>query len=281
MSVGFGFSFGDFVSAISLVITLYDALQDSRGASDEIRMLQDELKVLETALKTVDGCKLSESQYSTAIQAVGGCHKCIAEFTKRVLDKYVPITLRHMPLKDSLKKVKWVLCKKEEVNSLRAKLAGQVQALNLLISAIQLSHATEAEKITSEQLKEQNRIINAVQQQLERSDTNYTQLLQKIDALAANPAENQIINAVHQRLERSDTDYTQLLHKIESLAARPTGPEAEPTPPNYEIRPMRLTGAPRIPQDQFIKRSNLLSLLEKALLPYSDETQKSVVLQGN
>ena len=249
MSVGFGFSFGDFVEAISLVITLYDALKDSTGASADIRMLNAELSVLKTALEAVQDCKLeeSDSQYDTAIQAVGDCQKCISEFIEKTLDKYLPITERHKPLKDSLKKVKWVLCKKEDVEKLRAKLARHVQAITLLISAIQLSNARLAGASTSKQLDEQNRILDAV----------------------------------NQKLDRSDTDFTQLLQRIGSLAARPAEPGAEPAPPNYEVRPMRLTGAPRIPQDQVINRSKMLSLLEKALLHYSDETQHSVVLQGD
>ena len=50
MSVGFGFSVGDFIAALELVSTVIDALRQSGEASVEYRELLRQLYGLETAL---------------------------------------------------------------------------------------------------------------------------------------------------------------------------------------------------------------------------------------
>jgi hypothetical protein len=53
MSVGFGFSVGDFIAAIELVGTVIDALRSSGSAATEYRELVGQLLSLETALLQV------------------------------------------------------------------------------------------------------------------------------------------------------------------------------------------------------------------------------------
>jgi hypothetical protein len=53
MSVGFGFSVGDFIAAIELVGTVIDALRSSGSAATEYRALVSQLLSLETALLQV------------------------------------------------------------------------------------------------------------------------------------------------------------------------------------------------------------------------------------
>ncbi len=62
MSVGFGFSAGDFVAALKLVKTVVDALGGAKGASAEYRKLLDELLALEAALQQVERIELEDSQ---------------------------------------------------------------------------------------------------------------------------------------------------------------------------------------------------------------------------
>ena len=62
MSVGFGFSVGDFISALHLVGTVIDALRDSGGAGPEFRELIRELYTLESVLLRVKRLELDGSQ---------------------------------------------------------------------------------------------------------------------------------------------------------------------------------------------------------------------------
>ena len=61
MSVGFGFSAGDFIAALNLVSTVINALRDSGDASLEYRELVRELYTLEQALLRVKRIELDES----------------------------------------------------------------------------------------------------------------------------------------------------------------------------------------------------------------------------
>lgn len=63
MSIGFGFSAGDFIAAINLVSTVIDALRESGDSSSEYRELISQLYTLETALLRVKRLDLDNSLY--------------------------------------------------------------------------------------------------------------------------------------------------------------------------------------------------------------------------
>jgi hypothetical protein len=67
MSVGFGFSAGDFIAVIELVGTVVDALRSSGNAAAEYRELVSQLLSLESALIQVKRLEFEESQYSEVI----------------------------------------------------------------------------------------------------------------------------------------------------------------------------------------------------------------------
>jgi hypothetical protein len=67
MSVGFGFSAGDFIAAIELVGTVVDALRASGNAGVEYRELVSQLLSLESALIQVKRLEFEESQYAEVI----------------------------------------------------------------------------------------------------------------------------------------------------------------------------------------------------------------------
>jgi hypothetical protein len=67
MSVGFGFSAGDFIAAIELVGTVVDALRSSGSAGAEYRELVSQLLSLESALIQVKRLEFEESRYAEVI----------------------------------------------------------------------------------------------------------------------------------------------------------------------------------------------------------------------
>jgi hypothetical protein len=87
MSVGFGFSAGDFIAAIELVGTVIDALRSSGEAGAEYRELVNQLFSLETALLQVKRLEFDESQYAEVValrQAAGQCRRTIDTFWEKV-----------------------------------------------------------------------------------------------------------------------------------------------------------------------------------------------------
>lgn len=67
MSVGFGFSAGDFIAALELVATVIGALRDSGESSAEYRELISQLFTLKTALLAVKRVELEDVQHAEVV----------------------------------------------------------------------------------------------------------------------------------------------------------------------------------------------------------------------
>lgn len=149
MSVGFGFSACDFIQALELVATVIDALRDSGDASIEYRELIRELYTLETALLRVKRLELDESQHAEVIalqQAAAQCQRTIDDFWTKIR-AYQPHLHRQssqVRLKDRWMKIKWAVCKRDDVAKFKADLVGHTESIQLLLTTIQLYVATHS-----------------------------------------------------------------------------------------------------------------------------------------
>jgi hypothetical protein len=143
MSVGFGFSVGDFITAIELVGTVIDALRSSSTASLEYRELISQLLSLETALIQVKRLEFEESQYAEVRplrQAAAECLRTIDGFLKKI-EKYQPSLSGNSEghrVRDAWMKVKWAVCRKEDVARFKADLVGHTESIQLLLMAVQM-----------------------------------------------------------------------------------------------------------------------------------------------
>jgi hypothetical protein len=143
MSVGFGFSVGDFLAALSLVSTVIDSLRSSGGSSTQYRALISELYTLEDALIRVKRVDLDESQNAERIalqQAAAQCQRTIDDFMKKT-EKYQP-HLRAAgsgnKLRDGWMKIKWATCRGEDVEKFKAELSGHRGAIEVLLLTVQM-----------------------------------------------------------------------------------------------------------------------------------------------
>ena len=92
ISVGFGFSVGDFIVAIKLVGTVIDARRSSGSAATEYHELMSQLLGLETALLQGKRLGFVEEQHAKVIalrQAAAQCQRTIDGFWRKVV-KYQP-----------------------------------------------------------------------------------------------------------------------------------------------------------------------------------------------
>jgi len=144
MSVGFGFSVGDFIAAIELVGTVIDALRSCSTASLEYRELIGQLLSLETALIQVKRLESEEGQYAEVNalrEAAGLCRRTIDDFLKKI-EKYQP-SLNGAggdgrKMRDVWMKVKWAVCRKEDVARFKADLVGHTESIQLLMATLQM-----------------------------------------------------------------------------------------------------------------------------------------------
>lgn len=143
MSVGFGFSVGDFIAGIQLVRDVITSLQASGGSSLEYQALASELFSLERALLEVKSLKYSENQ-SGQLDAL----KVAATQCQHTIDRFMTKIQKYQPSltalgsgskwRDSLRKVQWALCKKEDIAMFQAEISGHAVSINLLIATAQL-----------------------------------------------------------------------------------------------------------------------------------------------
>jgi hypothetical protein len=143
MSVGFGFSAGDFIAGLELVPTVIDALRESGDSGRRYRELVRELYSLETALLHVKRLELHESQSVEKIalhSAASQCQIPITDFWENVQKYYPSLGKSGSPstIKDRWMKLKWAILKEEDVEKFKADLRGYTGSINLLLSSCQV-----------------------------------------------------------------------------------------------------------------------------------------------
>ena len=143
MSVGFGFSAGDFVAAIGLVHTVIESLSASGTSSNVYQSLISELYVLEDALIRVKHVELDDEQAGERValeRAAAECHRTIDKFMGKI-EKYQP-HLRaggsNNKIKDAWMKVRWAVLNKDELEEFKAALRGHQSAIEVLLLSLQM-----------------------------------------------------------------------------------------------------------------------------------------------
>lgn len=149
MSIGFGFSLGDFVAALELVGTIVDALGDSGSASAEYRELLRVLYSRETALLQVKRIELDDSQRAEMIalqQAAAQCQRTIDDFWNKIR-KYQPhlgssSECSNFRLKTAWTKIKWAVCRRDDLAKFKADIVGHRESIQMLLAVVQMYTST-------------------------------------------------------------------------------------------------------------------------------------------
>ena len=154
MSAGFGFSVGDFIAAIRLVGTVTDALRNAQRAGREFADIVQLLSTLEVCLINVKEIVLEnpgDPHGALLHRAVAQCQRTIHAFWKQV-QKYQPhlqSTEHSSKLRDSWMKVRWALCKQEDVARFKAEIQCQVIAIELALTTLQLQRQGRGQRNAS------------------------------------------------------------------------------------------------------------------------------------
>ena len=138
--IPFGFSAGDFATAIGLIVRISKALKDSGTAAAECRDILQDLQTLQQllgfleTLRPADGC-------ISHINAVRGmalaCHIPLLEFAQKI-ESYAPalgVSSSKSAFTRGVKKVQWAVLVEEEVAKFRGTIAAKVQNIILLLKA--------------------------------------------------------------------------------------------------------------------------------------------------
>jgi hypothetical protein len=143
MSVGFGFSAGDFIAGIQLVRDVIASLQSSAGSASEYQALIYELFTLERALLEVKSLRFEDceaAQLDALKAAATHCQSTIDRFLAKI-KKYQPSLNAQgsgSRIRDSLRKIQWALCSKADLGVFQAEVRGHTGSINILLATVQM-----------------------------------------------------------------------------------------------------------------------------------------------
>ena len=134
---GFGFSVGDFIMALDLMVRVTDALRDGGGAASQYQSLVRDLANLESALTKMQSYEI-DNKPRTEMSSLQDQRRLIQEgledFLKRTekfktsLGATAPKGWQH----GTARKAQWAAFCSKEITKLRTTISSQVENLNLL-----------------------------------------------------------------------------------------------------------------------------------------------------
>lgn len=144
--VPFGFSVGDFIAGLNLLIDAVHSLSDTDGAQADYSELGRQLKSLRKGFECIQGLNIhvtQSAQASAVDTALNDCRLCLDRFVKRnskfkSLEATSGTQWSLAALERQGRKVQWALWKKADVAKFRAAIQQHSNALQMLLASIQM-----------------------------------------------------------------------------------------------------------------------------------------------
>ena len=148
MATGFGFSVGDLFLGLKLIKDSIGALNDSKGATADYAALVTDITTLQGGLEAIEELQadetLSPRQISALENAVNACQASIQEFLASI-SKYQPhLNVKAIGLQSNFRKIKWTLCKKDDVATFRAQLGRHTSSITMLLVTFQAKRTMDS-----------------------------------------------------------------------------------------------------------------------------------------
>ena len=140
----FGFSLGDFISGIGLLIEIFQSLNEANGAQAEYKELWRELTNIKNGLESVQKLSLDHcqsAQASAVENAVNDCLSCIDGFMQRN-KKYCGLGSTPVArwssagFRTSVRMVQWALWKKADLVKFKSEVQQHTAAIQMLLGGI-------------------------------------------------------------------------------------------------------------------------------------------------
>lgn len=146
MSAGFGFSIGDLIAGIKLINSSVQAVNEAKGASADFAALGTEIATLEDGLEAIEELQLagafSSKQGGAIERAISACQNSIDDFCSSIA-KYQPhLRSQASGLHAGYRRIKWALCKKEDVANFRSQVARHSSSINMLLVTFQIKQSS-------------------------------------------------------------------------------------------------------------------------------------------
>ena len=141
MATGFGFSVGDLFLGLKFLKESIDAVNDSKGAAADFATLATEITSLQDGLEAIEELQSSSpfsiKQTSALDRAISSCQRSIEEFLTSI-SKYQPhLQAKTSGLRSNYRKIKWSVCKKDDITRFKAQLGRHASAITMLLVTFQ------------------------------------------------------------------------------------------------------------------------------------------------
>ena len=148
MATGFGFSVGDLFLGLKLIKDSIDAVSDSKGAAADFTALATELTCLQDGLEAIEELQanlpFSIKQTSALDRAILACQESIDEFLTSI-SKYQPhLKAKTSGLRSNYHKIKWTVCRKDDIAKFRAQLGRHASAITMLLVTFQAKQTVDS-----------------------------------------------------------------------------------------------------------------------------------------
>ena len=135
MPVAFGFSVGDFITGINLLIDSIKSLDEAHGAKADYEGLQQQLTSLKNALDGIEALSLDKTQKAAMID----CRSCVDGFVRRnsafrSLSSSHTKTGTMAAFRNGVLGVRWAILKKKDVAKFRAEVQQHCHNIHLLLA---------------------------------------------------------------------------------------------------------------------------------------------------
>ena len=151
--MGFGFSMSDLFAALKIIKDSIEAVNDKKGAVADYAVLTSEIGSLWDGLESVEelqsGPHLTDKQTAALKRAVDACYDSVETFLRLISDYRPHLGTNSSGFASNYRKIKWALCKKDDVARFRGQLGRHISAINMLLITFQAKQSLIAEKSRS------------------------------------------------------------------------------------------------------------------------------------
>lgn len=150
----FGFSVGDFIAGINLLVKTISAVKD-RGSSAEYRTVTGTLKQLSSVFEGLSELEIKDAAQQRALDVLSTkCGQTIFEFLNKMkkYDASLGTPKSTSQLEAAIRRVQWSLCSQEELRKFQAQLQADLLALQTTLQMIHIKLLTAQSRNTTETL---------------------------------------------------------------------------------------------------------------------------------
>ncbi|MCJ1435150.1 hypothetical protein MMC27_004520 [Xylographa pallens] len=141
MALSFGFSVGDIIAGINLIITGIRSVRAVGGSSAQYQALSTQLESLKAGLTAIDSLRpalTAQAEHKALSEATRRCRLCVETFLASIAKYQHWLQPSKHGWKASLREVQWAFCKRKDIEDFRDQMSQHSSSINMLMNTVQV-----------------------------------------------------------------------------------------------------------------------------------------------